>query len=215
MNIYQKIIEIRKNIEGFSKDTKGYNYNYVSGSQVLGKIKSKMEELQVLLIPEIDYSTVTTEIREYDMIDSKSGKEKHIVEHMIKGSMNYTWINAENPEEKIVTPWMFTGQQDDTSKALGSALTYAERYYLLKFFNLPTDSEDPDARQDTKQYTKPQGTISPAQINRAYAIAKSKGLTEQYVVQAVSKLYRKNLNELNRTEYDAFIEKIQSINNQQ
>ena len=54
--ILQKLHEIRKHIEGFTKDTKGFNYTYVSGTQVLGKIKDKMNELGVLLIPIIPES---------------------------------------------------------------------------------------------------------------------------------------------------------------
>ena len=33
-------------------------------------------------------------------------------------------------------------------KGLGSALTYGERYFLLKFFHIQTDYDDVDARQD-------------------------------------------------------------------
>ncbi|MEC5308048.1 ERF family protein [Bacillus thuringiensis] len=36
-----------------------------------------------------------------------------------------------------------------TGQAYGSALTYSERYFLLKFFGIPTDEDDADAR-DTK-----------------------------------------------------------------
>ena len=57
MNLHQKLVEIRKNIKGFSKDTKGYDYIFVSGTQILRAVKDKMDELGVLLVPEIDYST--------------------------------------------------------------------------------------------------------------------------------------------------------------
>ncbi|EGQ3083940.1 ERF family protein, partial [Staphylococcus pseudintermedius] len=35
------------------------------------------------------------------------------------------------------------------------ALTYSERYFLMKFFNIPTDEDDADAKQKKEQYTKP------------------------------------------------------------
>src|SRR5690625_5193343 len=66
---------------------------------------------------------------------------------VISGDMQYVWQNAESPEEKIVIDWKVYGQQDDISKAFGSGLTYSERYFLLKFFNAPTDDDDPDANQ--------------------------------------------------------------------
>ena len=41
-------------------------------------------------------------------------------------------------------PWYGQGLKD-TEQGIGNALTYAERYFLLKFFKIPTDSDDPDA----------------------------------------------------------------------
>ena len=40
------------------------------------------------------------------------------------------------------------------SKAHGTALTYAERYFLMKFFNIPTDEDDADAKQKQEKYNK-------------------------------------------------------------
>lgn len=41
LNLFQKIVDVKKNIEGFTKDAKGYNYDYVEGSQILYKIRRK------------------------------------------------------------------------------------------------------------------------------------------------------------------------------
>lgn len=38
-----------------------------------------------------------------------------------------------------------TGNQSDSSMAFGSALTYSERYFLLKYFHCATTEDDPDA----------------------------------------------------------------------
>ena len=62
--------------------------------------------------------------------------------------MLYVWVNAEKPDDRIEVPWQLFGQQDDPSKAFGSALTYSERYFLLKFFSIATDDDDPDAKQN-------------------------------------------------------------------
>ena len=51
-------------------------------------------------------------------------------------------------------PFFAVGQQDDVSKAHGTALTYAERYFLMKFFNIPTDEDDADAKQKQEKYNK-------------------------------------------------------------
>lgn len=139
MNLYQKLVEIRKNIGGFTKDTKGYNYSYVSGTQVLSKIQETMNELGVLLIPKV----LDQNHEKHEYVSSKG---KPALDFIVHGNMVYTWVNAENPEEKLEVPFYYTGSQDDISKAFGSGLTYSERYFIIKFFNLPTDADDPDAR---------------------------------------------------------------------
>lgn len=149
MNIYQKLIEIRKSVKGFEKDAKGYNYTYISGEQVLSKVAGKMNELQIVLEPRVMYETATHEIFQYDTLD-KYGKTKHNIDYIVKCKMEYVWINAENPEEKIVIPWALFGQQEEISKAFGSGLTYSERYFLLKYFGMQTDEDDPDSRQGEK-----------------------------------------------------------------
>lgn len=147
MNLYQKLVEVRKSVDFFTKDTQGYGYKYVSGSQVLKKIKGKMDELQVLLIPEVLNQNHTT--FDYKVYDKETKKEREKTDFIVTADMKYVWVNAENPEERIEIPWQTMGQQDDISKAFGSGLTYSERYFLLKFFGVPTDEEDPDARDTT------------------------------------------------------------------
>lgn len=139
MNLHQKLVEVRKSIDGFTKDAKSFNYSYVSGSQVLSKIQSKMNELGVLLVPKIE----NQEFQTYDYQDKKGNDKTDFIVH---GIMSYTWMNADDPADKMEIPFYYTGQQDDISKAFGSGLTYSERYFLLKFFNLPTDDADPDAK---------------------------------------------------------------------
>lgn len=139
MNIHQKLVEIRKDIGGFTKDAQGYGYQYVSGSQVLSKIQDKMNELGVLLVPKI----INQQFEKHDYVNSKG---KSAMDFLVYGEMTYTWINAENPEDFLEVPFYYTGAQDDISKAFGSGLTYSERYFIIKFFNLPTDADDPDKR---------------------------------------------------------------------
>ena len=50
--------------------------------------------------------------------------------------LTYVWIDADKPEEQFEVTFYAVGQQDDVSKAHGTALTYAERCFLMKFFNI-------------------------------------------------------------------------------
>lgn len=141
MNLYQKIVEVRKVAEGFTKDGSSYGYNYVTGNQVLSKIKDKMNELNLLLIP-------STKIGEHHTHAYKTAKGKDALDFVVKGEMSYTWINGDEPDQREVISWAYYGQQDEISKAYGSALTYSERYFLLKCLGLPTDEDDPDAKKE-------------------------------------------------------------------
>lgn len=58
--------------------------------------------------------------------------------------MTFTWVNNDNPDERIIIPWFIIGQQADSSQAFGSALTYSMRYFLLKYFNIATPEDDVD-----------------------------------------------------------------------
>lgn len=143
MNIYQKLIEVRKSVPYLQKDTKGYQYSYVSGSTVLGSLKKKMDELGLLLSPSvIDY--------EYKLIPTREKGVSYEKPSLIC-KMNMTWIDSASGESYSV-PFISCGTQDDISKAFGSALTYSERYFLLKFFNIPTDMDDPDSFQERNSY---------------------------------------------------------------
>ena len=53
LNIYQKLIEVRKKIGTLNKDTSGYGFKYASGSQVLGKIKEEMDNQGIVLEPHL------------------------------------------------------------------------------------------------------------------------------------------------------------------
>ncbi|EHA6110706.1 ERF family protein [Staphylococcus pseudintermedius] len=153
LNLYQKIADVKANIDGFTKDTKGYNYTYVSGSQVLHRIRNKMIEHNLLLVPKTLEETYSVE--DVTRYSPKYKKQVTTTEYTVKVKLIYTWINADKPEEQLELPFFAIGQQDDPAKALGTALTYSERYFLMKFFNIPTDEDDADAKQKKEQYTKP------------------------------------------------------------
>ncbi|MGL4761102.1 MAG: ERF family protein [Sarcina sp.] len=151
MNVIQKIIECRKAIDKVVKNTKGHGYNYVSGSQLLEKIRPKMDELGLLL--SIDTKNVS-----WETFDYTNAKQEPKTDFIVTGEVVYTWINAEEPSDTLVNKFNVFGQQNDISKAFGSGLTYSERYFILKMLQAPTDSDDPDAqdttgRKSTKSYS--------------------------------------------------------------
>lgn len=190
MNLFEKLVEIRKEIDVFKKDTEGYGYNYVSGSQVLSKIQKKMNELGVLLYPNI--GEVEQDTYDYQVYDKQSKQMRDKTDFVIKGDMTYVWQNAEEPSETLEIPWKLFGQQDDISKAYGSGLTYSERYFLLKFFNAPTDEDDPDSRP-TNNRGRGQSKASDKQLDFINNLLK-RNENEKYTKEDLYKALKKRMN---------------------
>lgn len=221
LNIYQKIADVKANIEGFTKDTKGYNYSYVSGSQVLHRIRNKMIEHNLLLVPKTsDENYKQIEVTRFN---KKASREVTTSEFVVEMKLTYLWINADKPEEQLEVSFYSVGQQDDVSKAHGTALTYAERYFLMKFFNIPTDEDDADAKQKQEKYNKASNQtvgvlkqevlnfidlmksldkeVSQRQVEQKFGIQNYTSMTEQQAVNTISKIqnmankYKENSND--------------------
>ena len=147
MNIYQKLVEVRKSVTYLQKESKGHQYNYVSSSQVLTSLREKMDELNLLLVPKVLDTNVLTEVVE----GKKDGEViKKTTTYFTELKMEFVWINADNPDETIVCPWYGQGVDIAGEKGVGKAMTYAEKYFLLKMFNIATDKDDPDSHQQVK-----------------------------------------------------------------
>ena len=134
LNLYQKLLTIQKRINGLGKDKKSFSYSYVTGDKVLGEIKPLMNELGLLLKQEI--VSINNSRQDYT---TKNGAKSEILSKVM---MQFTWIDVESGE-KDVNSFGANGQ-NDFEKGLGSALTYAERYFLLKYFHIATDEDDID-----------------------------------------------------------------------
>lgn len=205
LNLYQKIADVKANIDGFTKDTKGYNYSYVSGSQILHRIRSKMVEHNLLLVPSTSNEQWTTH-------SYKNKKGYEVVDFVVEMDLNYKWINADKPEEQLDISYHAFGQQSDISQAHGTALTYAERYFLMKFFNIPTDEDDADAKEKQDKYSK----VDPKNIETLEKeITKFSELMESVGTNATTDQVKKELNitDVNQLSNSETAEKLATLNN--
>lgn len=138
MNIFQKLLEAKKQLPYLKKDKKGFNYTYVTPSQVFAAVNPILNELGIILVMNV------IESKSYPIeISTKNGPK---TEWKFDMDFVFDWIDTETAE-KLSIPWKASGVNGE-DKGLGSALTYAERYFILKQFNIPTDDDDPDAFQN-------------------------------------------------------------------
>lgn len=139
----QKLLELQKTVVKLSKNEKGYDYKFVSGSKLLSFIRPAMDELSLLLVPDtvsVDQQIVKTLEAIPASGNYKGRAEKYEV--LVTLTKTFTWIDAETGES-LKTTFISQGC-NGWDKAIGSAETYAERYFILKFFHIATDEDDVD-----------------------------------------------------------------------
>ena len=142
LNIYQKLAKVQRAVDIIQKDRSGYGYKYVSEAELLPKINAEIDRYGLTLFPQI--VPCSTAVSEYKYEKIKDGKAIPVNEFLVEADLVYTWVNNDNPEERFEVPWSMTGNQADSSQAFGSALTYSNRYFLLKYFHCATVEDDPD-----------------------------------------------------------------------
>jgi len=133
MNLLEKLLEIRKAMPYLKKEAKnkGQGFFYVSSSQVLQIFRQKADELAVLFVPRIVMAKMT-----------KPEGQKQLLTQL---TIEYEIINVEDPSDFIKIAFYAQGM-DMGEKGVGKALTYGEKYLILKLFNIPTDVDDPDGQ---------------------------------------------------------------------
>lgn len=140
MAVYKKLLQIQKRLKAVSKDAQAYNYEYVSGDKLLDIVRPMMDELGLLLMPIVlqnNFEPIT--YKKWDK-GAKQVVETTEVLHSLK--MQWRWVDTEETEI-IDIPFAAVGM-NQFDKGYGSALTYAERYYLLKTFHISTSRDDVD-----------------------------------------------------------------------
>lgn len=190
MNIYEKLNEIHKEVGYIQKWKQGKQYQYVGSSDVLAAVRQHMNEQNLILLPAIENATA----KEYE---TKTGTLQIFTEL----TMTMTWVNTEKPEEKVELPWYAQGMDLAGEKGVGKALTYGEKYFLLKFFNIATDKDDPDAFQDKINASKPKPKATKAQITEVENL-----ITEYVAIKGLDENGKNKVNRhiLDKLNVDAF-----------
>lgn len=183
-NLYEKLLNIQKTVDRVIKDGKNTSdnnnkYDFASDENVLEQFRPMMDEQGLLLIPNIG----TVELHEGA---TRSGTTRYMTE------MNITmvWLDVESGE-KLEVPWYAQGVDLAGEKGVGKALTYAEKYFLLKFFHVPTKKDDPDSDGRTDSGEKRQRGTQAAKENELY--------------------YRKAIPQMLSEIYDGDSEKIRAV----
>lgn len=153
--IYKKLLEVKKKVPYIKYNAESFGYSYADPSAVLGKINPILNEIGLYLKTECLKATSTRCLIKTKPDKAKTTRdnaaacekgEKHFIdvyETLYDLDMRYTWVDVETGETDVNL--FFASGMNGDEKGVGSALTFAERYFMLKAFNIPTDSDDPDS----------------------------------------------------------------------
>lgn len=158
MNLFEKLLEMQKAVDTLIKDGKNTSdrYDFASDESVLDRFRPLMDENKLLLIP------VVTSAQLHEGT-TKSGTSRYLTEL----SLTMIWHDIESGE-RLEVPWYAQGVDLAGEKGVGKALTYAEKYFLLKFFHVPTKKDDPDNDRRTQGGEKVQRGTQAGRENVEY-----------------------------------------------
>lgn len=145
MNIYEKMLAITDELNAVAKNLtvgEGRNsYKAVGEADVLAAVKPLESKHKVYSYPFsrkiVDTSVMTT-------TSTYNGNTKETNKLFLRLETVYRFVNIENPEEYIDITTYGDGV-DSQDKATGKAMTYADKYALLKAYKIIT-GEDPDQK---------------------------------------------------------------------
>ncbi|KLL03005.1 MAG: single-stranded DNA-binding protein [Mycoplasmataceae bacterium CE_OT135] len=140
LNLYQKLCQIQSQTGKISKSelNKFQNYKYFTEQQALNILKPLLAEHKLTLTFDDFYDHLSGSGESFT-------REKTEKEWVISYPKQAILTNSEDPKEQLTFHFWAIGSNSDPAKAKGCAETYAIKYFLTKFFLIPTTDElDPD-----------------------------------------------------------------------
>lgn len=178
-NLFQRLAKVRTECNFIKKQSVGENLKYkaVSSDMVLSAINNSINDNGLFLMTEIVKETMSKEVKktQYWNSQKKMNEEKDVNSYTSELEIKYTWVNIDKPEDQTSIKWSCSAVNTDPAKANGAALTYSEKYFILKFFNMVSSENeklDPDCQaipdeKPSKSESKP--VEQPKSESKSYA----------------------------------------------
>ena len=207
LNIYEKLSMITEEIGVIEKGltveiNKTRSYKAVSERDVLDAVKPIEKKYRVYSYP------AKREVIDRDTLIKESEYNGNITKTntlFMRIDTTYRFVNLDNPSEYIETT-VYGDGLDTGDKAPGKAMTYADKYALMKAYKLST-GDDPDKEASPeKGYTREEQKATAAQIGvlnklseemkakvyAKYGVAKIEDLTMKQASELIALLKKGN-----------------------
>lgn len=158
MNIYQKMAAITAELQTVAKNltvqtTKTSSYKAVSERDILDAVKPLESKYGVYSYP------CGRRVLESNLLESENeynGKVMKKTTFMTRIETVYRFVNVDEPSEYIDTVTFAEGI-DSQDKGSGKAMTYGDKYALMKAYKIST-GEDPDQNASEEKNYKRTGS---------------------------------------------------------
>lgn len=145
MNIYEKMLKATELINKVAKNLKvgvgQSQYKAVGEADVLEAVKPVEIEVGIYSFP---FSRKVIETNVFTTTSEYNGKTTEKTTLFLRIETVYRFINTEKPDEFIDITTYGDGV-DSQDKAVGKAMTYSDKYALLKAYKIET-GDDPDQK---------------------------------------------------------------------
>lgn len=168
LNIYQRMMKATADINRVAKNlkvdiSKNQSYKAVSEADVLEAVKPVEEKFGIYSYP---VKRVIIKDDTYTTKSSYNGNESEKTTFFLRLEVTYRFVNVDKPDE-FVDITTYGDGVDTQDKAPGKAMTYADKYALLKAYKIQTgDDPDASASGDLKRKPKAAGP-TPEQMKEA------------------------------------------------
>lgn len=156
MNLYQRMAAITAELATVAKNLtvetgKGRGYKAVSERDIIDSVKPLEAKFGIYSYP------VSRRIIESQTLESEStynGNTTKKTTFFERVETLYRFVNIDKPEEYVETTTFAEGI-DSQDKGSGKAMTYGDKYALMKMYKIST-GDDPDATASADEYYRPQ-----------------------------------------------------------
>ena len=197
LNIFQRMLAATSEINRVAKNlkvdiSKSQSYKAVAESDVLEAVKPIEEKYGIYSYP---VSRTVIKDEAYTTTSEYDGRKSEKTTFFMRLATVYRFVNIDKPDEYIDITTYGDGV-DTQDKAPGKAMTYADKYALLKAYKIQT-GDDPDANASgnlgKKKFEKPTAEqLAQAEelgINldglAAYAKCKVKEISKDVLAEAI------------------------------